>query len=551
MARKSKRNQPEQPLSVETTYKVGIYIRLSTEDKKDSIESQTYQVKSYVDSQPDLAIYKIYTDNGETGTNFERSGFENMMIDVRSRKVDCVVVKDLSRFGRDYIETGIYLEKIFPFLGVRFISVNDRFDSFKCTSSEEMMLAFKNLINDIYAKDISKKIITAIEIKQRNGDFIGDYAPYGYSKSPENKNKLIINPETAAVVRDIFNWKLEGMNYIDIARKLNASGIASSFTYMYQHKIVKHERYKNILWRDNTIKGILTNPNYIGHIVNGKQKRAYYKGERTPTKMKPEDWIVVPNMHEPIIDKGVFDKVQALCEAIKLSRKAPAKAASDYLFKGLIKCPFCGKNVVRYKGRDKFGVVYYYRCRIYNAMSENPCKRIGLREDVITNVVYKIIASQIKIAVDMEAVLEKVVKSAKYHKSKEDFDNILSELRKKAARILNLKTTLYERYLDKMLTENEYIHTKNKYEESLELIHEQIDDIAKQATTEQEVISPQNKWVAAMCKFKKEKKLSKEMLQTLIERIDFDDDKNLSITWKHQDEYIAVVTLLTERGWAA
>lgn len=352
MARKSRYNEyiTENQLAAEkipTDIKIhnaAVYARLSNEDsrKKDrqaqspfvtstsTIENQILLVRNYIESKPYLKLCGIYADNGQTGTNFERSGFQSLMKDVKCGKIDCIVVKDLSRLGRDYIETGNYLEKVFPFLGVRFISVNDNYDS-KYPSqngdninSSNLTVVLKNLVNDIYARDISKKIKSVAAMKHRKGMFSGNYAPYGYLKSPADKNKFVINGETAPVVRDMFKWKSEGMGNAAIARKLNASGVLSPSNYLYSKGLLQNKKYaEKIPWRVDTIKNILTNPAYIGHMAQGKKKSDLSLGLKCQKQSKIK-WIVVENTHEPIIEVSVFETVQKMLKELNFSKKMEA-----------------------------------------------------------------------------------------------------------------------------------------------------------------------------------------------------------------------------------
>lgn len=539
MARKSKRNISDKPVSVPSCYKSGVYVRCSLENKKDSIENQILLVKEFVAKNPELELYDIYIDNGETGTNFERPDFERLMSDIKKQKVNCIVVKDLSRFGRNYIETGNYIEKILPFLGVRFIAINDNFDSFKCTSTEEMVIAFKNLINDSYAKDISKKISSVMELKQKKGQFIGLYAPYGYLKSSKDKNKLVLNSETAPIVQDIFEHKLKGYTYSEIADKLNSLNILSPSAYLYQQNILKNKKYANTIWTNAMIKRILTNRVYLGHIIQGKTKRAYYKGEKA-RYVDPNEWIVVENMHEPIIAESVFNDVQVICTEIEKTNAKPKGKRKDYLLKGIIACHHCKKNFIR----DLNGNFYYYRCQ-----TDHQCKRYRLREDVLMDTIRETIYYQINLAIDLHSVLKRIVKSSSYNSKITQLEQENIKLNKKLARYMNLKDSLYENYLDRIMTEQEYLYAQKRYDSEIEAIQEKIGAITKQKNEQETILSPQNKWVSEICKFKDEKQISKEMLNSLVNKIEFDKEKNIFIYWKHQDEYLKLYELLEKGGY--
>lgn len=291
-------------------YKTAAYVRLSVEDSgkpgTDTIEGQKALLTSFIESKTDMELVSLFCDNGRTGTDFDRPQFEKMMEEVRKGRINCIVVKDLSRFGRNYKETGNYLERIFPFLGVRFIAVNDNFDTLTAERTQDgYIVPLKNLINEVYSKDISKKIDAALSVKQRNGEFIGAWAPYGYRKDPDDKHHLVINEETAPTVRQIFKWRSEGVSVVQISRRLNDAGILSPSAYLYATGEVKTEKYKEVPWHTQILKSILAHPVYIGHMVQGRKKQSFYEGKRQ-TYVDEANWIIVRNTHEPIIDGETF-----------------------------------------------------------------------------------------------------------------------------------------------------------------------------------------------------------------------------------------------------
>ncbi len=296
-------------------YNVAAYVRLSVEDGSsekhpESIAMQRYLLEAYIEKQPDMKLYQVYCDSGESGTNFERPAFIRMMEDVRKQKVNCIVVKDLSRFGRNYVETGYYLETILPSLKVRFVALNDQYDSQKGECGEELVFSLKNLINDLYAKDISQEIHSALSIKQKKGDFIGSLAPYGYQRSMEDKHKLEVDPEAALVVQEIFKKRYAGESFLQIAKWLDNRGIPSPSFYQYQkgHKKIKPTAS---VWRAQTIKHIISNPVYLGHMAQGRTKKSLCDGI-SKTKISREGWIVVKNTHKALISQEVFDQVQTI-----------------------------------------------------------------------------------------------------------------------------------------------------------------------------------------------------------------------------------------------
>ena len=283
MARTSRKNMlspQKRPLSEDKMrfWKSAFYVRLSVEDNgkdSDSIENQIAILEKYVSMHPYLKKIALFVDNGYTGTDFLRPEFSRMMESVQRGEIDCIIVKDLSRLGRNYIETSAFVEKICPFYGIRFISVNDGYDTAALTNDEQLSASLSNIVNDYYAKDISRKVSSALRTKMEQGDYIGNYAPYGYRKDPHNNNRLIICPQTAPVIQQIFAWRAEGMSYSGINRKLNENGIASPGQWRFDHGILTNNNQKKskILWNKHVLKKILHDIVYIGHTAQRKASR--------------------------------------------------------------------------------------------------------------------------------------------------------------------------------------------------------------------------------------------------------------------------------------
>ncbi|MCL2053350.1 MAG: recombinase family protein [Oscillospiraceae bacterium] len=359
MARKSRKSGTLQaaPEVYEATYDTAVYVRLSVLDsgKKDSesILNQQDMLEQYIATHPELTLKKVFVDNGETGVDFLRPAWNDLMAECKAGRINCILLKDLSRLGRNYIETGEYLEKIFPLLGVRLIAVGDQYDNISLTNNERLVSNLKNLVNDIYAKDISRKSSAALAIKQKNGDFIGDYAAYGYLKDPANKHRLIVDTETAPIVRQIFQWKADGVGTSQICRRLNEAGILAPLRYRLEKGIVKSEKYRNNVWQVKTVNVVLQNPVYLGHIAQRKHVGALCEGKGR-SRAKSEDWVIVPDMHEPIVTQEVFDPAKM----VMANRTAQYQSANgkyahftppEQLLGGLGFCADCGKSLLRYK----------------------------------------------------------------------------------------------------------------------------------------------------------------------------------------------------------
>ena len=339
-------------------FNVAVYIRLSREDgdkeESDSVGNQRKLLAGYMNKQDDFILYDVYIDDGFTGTNFNRPAFKRMLKDIKAGKVNCVIVKDLSRFGRDYIDTGRYLERDFPEMGVRFISVTDSIDSMK--QAYDMLLPIKNIFNEQYARDISKKVQTAVKTKQEAGEFIGAFTSYGYKKSPVDKNKLVIDEYSADVVRKIFSLYIQGYGKQKIAKLLNEEGILCPSEYKRAMGLNYHNPNRlesTTYWSYSTINSILHREMYVGNMVQGTKHQRMRSKQK---KMAKEDWIIVEDTHEPIIDKETWEKAQSLLH--KRTRELDLETNKN-IFAGFVKCGDCGRAMAKNMWRRADGSKTY------------------------------------------------------------------------------------------------------------------------------------------------------------------------------------------------
>ena len=343
---------------ISDTYRVAMYLRLSQDDEKydkdfkvesNSISNQRLQIQDYIDKNEEMELAGEYVDDGYSGINFERPAFKEMMEDVITGSINCIVVKDLSRFGRDYIDSGRYLQRVFPSLDIRFIALNDNYDSFTASETEKnLVIPFKNFINDNYCRDTSAKVRSVCKVKRKQGQFISNYAPYGYEKDEEDKHKIVIDKEVEYVVRKIFSMKLEGYSSYSIAKHLNDNGIPSPM----EHKKAKGIRYKTgfstkavAKWDTPAVNRILTNEVYIGTLQQGKREKINYKLDKVVSKDR-SDWIEIEDNHEAIIDPHDFEIVQKL---LKCDIKAKTVGEKADLFSGLLFCKDCNAQMTKKK----------------------------------------------------------------------------------------------------------------------------------------------------------------------------------------------------------
>ena len=541
------------------TYKTAAYVRLSVEDSgkpgADTIEGQKALLTSFIESQPDMELVSLFCDNGRTGTDFNRPQFEKMMEEVRKGRINCIAVKDLSRFGRNYKETGNYLERIFPFLGVRFIAVNDNFDTLTAERTQDgYIVPLKNLINEVYSKDISKKIDAALTVKQQKGEFIGAWAPYGYRKDPNDKHHLVINKETAPTVQQIFKWRCEGISVVQIGRRLNDAGILSPSAYLYETGEVKTEKYKGVLWHTQIIKGILSHPVYIGHMVQGRKKQSFSEGKRQ-YRVDESDWIVVHNTHEPIIDEETFEKVQQIAMQRKTEYheklgKYAYLGQSENILQGLVWCPNCKRPMIRYKnvinGKKKTKRLFYTYVCPGHADDPARCPFLSIREDELNEVLFTAIQSQIQIAADLEDVVKKLNAQPEFRRHRSDAAAKLEAARRTLKRSQSLYDSLYQNYVEQLMTEHEYITLKARYKAEAEEA-ERLIAVLEQEQRESKVYTAENRFLTEFRNFMGTDKLTKEMASALVERIYVDADKNIDIHFRYRDEYMALLKFVEGR----
>lgn len=330
MARTSRKHMeraPNQPLS--PVYHAGAYCRLSVQDERHmdrhTLETQCQIVVNYMKQQPDICSFQVYTDNGETGSQFERPGFTRMMQDIRAGSINCVVVKDLSRFGRNFKEVGRYLEDIFPLLGVRFLSIAEGYDSLHASSpSHELTLPWTNLMNQLYAQDISTKVCSSLASLREQGAFLGSRAPYGYLKDPEDRHRLILDQPAAAVVRSLYQWILEGWSNGSIVKHLNALQIPTPSRHFYEMGLLHAQQFRDSRdWRASLISKLVRNPVYMGAMAQGKRRNSYFQTWANGP-VPPEQWVVVKNTHEPVVPAATFYAAQEILCHRSTQRAAPA-----------------------------------------------------------------------------------------------------------------------------------------------------------------------------------------------------------------------------------
>ena len=562
MARKSRKNTAVSvvPESVETkVFSTAIYVRLSVEnsgkdDDGDSIENQTGICREYVDARPYLNLYGIYSDNGEKGWKFDRPEFTRMMDDVKAGKVDCIVVKDLSRFGRDYIETGNYLEKIFPFLGVRFISITDSYDSFSCDDAESaLMVPLKNMVNDVYAKDISRKIITSFRQRQEKGDFLPGNTPYGYIKSETRQFRYEVDEKVAPYIRMLFEWKAEGVSHAEMARRLNEMGAVTPSTRKVELGIWHAEKYRHTVWGGRTLTDIPTNPVYTGALVYGRMPKSLYEGIRVHRAPK-EEWRILEGMHEPIVSRELFDRVQEIFDehrktiAEKYSKNEKNREGIDNRFRGRIVCGDCGKNMrfLRVQAKYRKGMYGTYTCGGYIDSRRARCSRHYIRASEVEDAVSAAIREQLAQAADMEETMART-KGGSGEKNRLDaFSARISRLVQEISKTNARRQGLYEDYVSGMLDEGEYQYARKEYEDRAGRLNRELDEARKEKEQFQAVFSRDNRWLRKIRMADGAAELTDEIIGELTDEVRIFEDRRVEIVFKYTEDRKKLETVLAE-----
>lgn len=525
-------------------YRAAGYVRLSLEDSGrpggETLETQQRLVSTYIENDPSLTLVSIFCDNGHTGTDFERPQFERMMDAIRRGEINCVVVKDLSRFGRNYKETGNYLERVFPFLDVRFIAINDSFDTLTAERNEYgFIVPLKNLMNETYSRDISRKVSSAIAAKEGRGEFIGVWAPYGYSKSPENRHHLIVNGETAPVVREIFETRLAGAGYAAIARQLNGRGTLSPSAFLYRSGLSKNEKYRDTLWTPWNIKEILRNKVYLGHLVQGKRTNESYKQLRKDRYAPPEEWRVTLNTHEAIISEETFQAAQKLSETRNAAYHASLGKGDEYktpnLFRGLVYCADCGRALSRRQVQNGKGDYYYTFLCLTAINKAGGCPRKNLNERDLLEVVNDSIRTHLAAVADLERrllVLHTETAAAERH-------TLLAEraaANRELSRYQKLHDGLYQDFVSGLITRQEYAAMKQRCQQQLQTQEQRLDTLREQER-EMTRCSAENPIFTALRQFQDAPPLTEELTHALIEHIEYHADRQISIRFRYQNEF--------------
>lgn len=531
-------------LKSHNSFLAAIYLRLSNDDgdkaESDSIRNQRSLLQDFVSKHSELSLIEEYVDDGYSGANFERPAFQRMMEDVRNHKINCIIVKDLSRLGRNYIETGRYLEKIFPVLGVRFIAVNDHYDSADTKNdADQIIVPFKNLINDAYCRDISMKIRSQLEIKRKKGEFTGSYASYGYAKDPVDKNHLVIDEYAAEIVRFIFNMKMDGYSADRIAMKLNEMGVLTPMEYKRScgfNYTCGFRSYKDAKWCATSVLRILKNELYVGTMVQGKTRKINYK-VKACMDVRPEEWVKVEGTHEPIVSKEIFECVQNL---MKLDTRTSPEEEMIYIFSGLLRCGDCGQNMVRRVVKKKGKQYCYYHCSTYK--NKEGCTSHNISDVKLQKVVLEAIRNQIALLVQADTIMAQIENIPQQQFGVKLLDSQIRTLNAEVQKYKDLRNNLYQDMVDGIITREEYRDIKQTFTRKMERAEESIRELE---TKKRRLLSNEmrmQKWVEEFKNCRNIESLDRKVTVMLIERIVVYSSDRIEIHFNHADEMTELIS---------
>lgn len=527
------------------------YLRLSVEDgdkaESESIVNQSILIDNYMKSITDITIVETFKDDGFSGTDFNRPGFQAMIEAIKNKEINCIIVKDLSRFGREHIDVDRYIQKVFPQLGVRFIAINDNYDSETANITDtHLVLPVKSFVNDTYCRQNSQKVRSHLSAKRNIGEYVGNYVSYGYKKCNNNKSQIEIDPIAAKYVRNIFSWKLEGMSNQMIADKLNGLGVLAPADYKRANGVNFKSSFQTHLtskWSAVAIIRILKNPIYYGVLQQGKSQRINYK-VKVQRALPKEEWVVFENHHQGIVTKEEFETVQMLLA--KDTRIAPGEGKL-YMFGGLLTCGDCGSNLIRRINSYKGEKTIFYICSSYNKKKDQ-CSRHSIREDVLI----KLVTDSLKIYCEMTDAIRSAVKYLKENSFDTQtlihHDELVLELRNKVNKYYKLLHSLSGNLANGIISKEDYILLREKYqseiknlEANIEKQEEYIEDLLENKLMCEE-------WTKTFLEKPSLGNLDRDMLLQYVEKIKVFEDKKIEIIYRFQDELIVAARLAEQIG---
>ena len=536
------------------TYHAAVYLRLSREDGdvaegsralSNSISNQRELIKDFLKDKDDIIVVSERVDDGYSGSNFERPGFQMMMDDIRRGTVDCVIVKDLSRFGREYIDSGKYIERLFPALGVRFIAVNDHIDSKEESSRDDIVVPFKNLMNDAYCRDISIKIRSHLEVKRRNGEYIGAFTPYGYKKDENDRSRLVPDLYAAGVVKDIFRMKLHGMSQTAIADCLNEQGILSPMEYKHSLGIRIQDNFKTheqAEWSSMSVRRVLENEVYVGTLTQGKHSTPNHKIKKIMDKPE-EEWIRIEGNHEPVISKREFAIVQRL---LGMDTRTSPNEDEVYVLSGLAVCADCGAPMIK-RNVPAGGKVYSYYICSKNAATKQ-CGTHRIPKDKLERLVFDVLKTHIASVLDAGRILAYINTVPFQELEIKELERQKEAKEQEIQRCRELRDMLYEDLKEGIVSKEDYAelyegynNKRKKAEDAVRKISRTIQDVVDAKTDKYE-------WLRYFKEYQNISELSRTAAVELIERVKVYDKNHIEIDFCFQDCFQSALSQIQSAG---
>lgn len=525
-------------------YKGGAYVRLSKEDRNtgedgktesNSISNQKRLIFDFVESKPDIDIVSVWEDDGYTGTNYDRPAFQQMLEEIKAGKINCVIVKDLSRFGREYINAGKYIDRLFPHYGVRLIAINDGIDTVTKDSSDGLNIILKNLMNDNYCRDISVKIRSQLQVKRKNGEFIGAFAPYGYQKKREkNHNVLEIDAYPAEIVRDIFRWKIDGMNEKAIAEKMTAQGVLSPMEYKRSRGLDYQTGFKveqMAGWSVVAVRRILTNPVYTGVLIQGIRTRPNYKIKHTIKKDESE-WVVVKDAHPAIVSQRSFALVQRLME---LDTRTPPGRKSILPLSGITVCGDCRNAMIR-KTTSYNGKTYgYYVCSMNK--KEGLCSSHRIPDKELEKTVLILLQEHIKMVVEMEACVRAIQEAPLQKVSVKKAEERLEKVQEEIGHYQQLKASLYEDLQEGIICRKDFDDIRFQYDKRIAVAVAARNQLQNEIEMELAGKSCPAQWMEEFLEHRNIQTLTRAVAVECIDEISVFEGKRVEVRFAHAQSY--------------
>lgn len=530
-------------------YKATAYMRLSyTDDRSaesDSISNQRKLIQDFLTQHPDIELISERIDDGYSGIVFDRPAFQQMLTDIKNGTINCVIVKDLSRLGREHVDTSRYLRQIFPAFGVRFIAVTDNVDTANEHTGDDLVVSIRSILNDNYCRDISIKTRSALQAKRQSGAYVGACPIYGYRRDPEDKNHLVPDEYAAQVVRDIYRRRIDGASSARIADELNRLGVLSPLEYKISrglpHPTGGYADHPDAKWSAVTVIRILRDETYTGMLVQGRETTHNYK-LKSLVKKQPEDWARTENAHEAIITKRDFELVQKLSQ---LDTRAAPGEDSVYLFSGLLACGCCGGRMTRKTNSYKGQKYVYYRCPTGKA---HGCGHpVMIREDVLTQCVLTILQTHIKSVISLEELLDNISEERINRSLIESYKTQIMENEAQLSQMISFKGSLYENFVNQIISKEEYKSMSRHYTTQAEHLREAILSLKQEMELALNNTNDRLKWARQFREYQDLTELDRRAVVTLIQSIRVVSKAEIKINFRFQDEYDSALKMLSLR----